>query len=85
MHIQWNNVILNITIKASNYDELMNVLNVIKDEHCPMCETGMSSKNVGYLAYGSAMDWVYDELGIKNSYLFEIYHKDVNMINDLKI
>lgn len=70
---------------AENYEQLMKVLNVIKEEHCPMCETGMSSKNVGYLAYGSAMDYVYDEIGVKNSFLFEIYHKDVNIINDLRI
>ena len=63
----------------------MKVLNVIREDHCPMCETGISSKNVGYLAFGSAMDYAYDELGIKNSYLFEIFHKDVNMINDLRV
>ncbi|CAD8152123.1 unnamed protein product [Paramecium pentaurelia] len=71
--------------EPQNYEELMKVLNVIREDHCPMCETGLSSKNVGYLAFGSAMDYAYDEIGIKNSYLFEIYHKDVNMINDLRV
>lgn len=62
----------------------MKVVNQIQDDYCPPCEVGVSGKRVGYLAYGSGMDFAYDTMGIKHAFVYEIYHDTVNIRGDVE-
>ncbi|KAM3126882.1 hypothetical protein pb186bvf_021003 [Paramecium bursaria] len=72
-------------IQTQNYDELVDILNEVSKDHCPQCDIGPASKNVGYLAYGTSLDYAYDQEHIPYSFIYEIYHHSVHLENEVKL
>ncbi|CAD8066346.1 unnamed protein product [Paramecium primaurelia] len=67
-----------------NEDKMMDILNDISGKYCPSCDVGVASQAIGYLAPGSCVDYAYDELKIRYSFAFEIYHGSINLEEQLK-
>jgi len=40
---------------------------------------GAAGKQVGYLCPGTCLDYIYDKLGAKYSFAFEIYERGVDL------
>lgn len=57
-----------------NNEKMIDVLDKLQDNYCPSCDVGAAGREVGYLSPGSCIDYAYDELKIKYSFAFEIYH-----------
>eukprot|EP00736_Rhodelphis_marinus_P009201 Rmarinus@m.9298 len=56
----------------SNSLEMQRVLKTINDEYC-QCASGPAGSVAGYLAFGTASDWMYLTRNVNFSYTFEIY------------
>lgn len=42
----------------------MSILQRAQKEFCPACEIGAAGATVGYLSFGSSLDYAYDKLGV---------------------
>jgi Zinc carboxypeptidase len=60
---------------------LMSILNPLNRKYCN-CEAGAAGKEVGYLCPGTCLDYMYDKLGTKLSYAFEIFDGQHGFKND---
>lgn len=62
-----------------NDDKMLDILGVLQNNYCPSCDVGAAGREVGYLSPGSCIDYAYDELNIRYSFAFEIYHNMVDL------
>lgn len=58
---------------------MMDVLGDLQHKYCPSCDVGAAGEEVGYLSPGSCIDFAYDELKIRYSFAFEIYHGAIDL------
>ena len=58
---------------------MVDILDTLQNKYCPSCDVGAAGKEVGYLSPGSCIDYAYDELKIRYSFAFEIYHGSIDL------
>jgi len=63
---------------------MLNILNELKKEVCPVCAVGNPVQILGYKASGSCMDYVFEKFSIPYSIAWEIYtnEKQFKEMND---
>ena len=59
--------------KVHNSEIMLDILNGIKEQHCPQCQVGSGGKTVGYLAHGTTTDYFHAKLGTPFTFTWEIY------------
>ncbi len=59
----------------ADYDRLMRAVMPVNTRHCS-CTTGIGSHLSGYRACGTTSDWMYEEVGARYSYTFEVFDKN---------
>lgn len=73
-----------LTVAEANEDQMIDVLKDLQNRYCPSCDVGAAGEQVGYLSPGSCIDFAYDELKIRYSFAFEIYHGMVDLESEVE-
>jgi hypothetical protein len=69
MPYAWNGKLVE---NKQDSDAMMSVLNRLNPAYCA-CSVGSAGKEVGYLCPGTCLDYMYDKLGTKFAFGFEIW------------
>lgn len=56
-----------------NEDLMLKVITPTNEKYCNHCEMGAAGNKVGYLSPGTSLDYMYDEMNVEYSFVFEIY------------
>eukprot|EP00958_Prasinococcus_capsulatus_P004159 scaffold388_cov380-Prasinococcus_capsulatus_cf.AAC.16 len=59
--------------KVHNAQIMLDILNHIKSQVCPICQVGSGGQTVGYLAHGTTTDYFHVKLGTPLTFTWEIY------------
>ena len=57
-----------------NEQQMLDVIDPVNKKYFN-CPSGAAGDKVGYLCPGTSMDYIYDNMGAKYTYSFEIYRK----------
>lgn len=60
-------------VEETNYNNMIGVLNDIKNNHCSKCKVGPLSAVLGYASGGNCLDYAYECLGVPYAFAWEIY------------
>jgi hypothetical protein len=58
---------------GANSHGMLTILQALSKAHCPKCAVGSGGKSVGYLAHGTATDYIYDVLKVPIVFTWEIW------------
>lgn len=50
-----------------NENNMIDVLDRLKNNYCPSCDVGNAGTEVGYLSPGSCIDYAYDGLNVSHN------------------
>lgn len=60
-------------VETTYYNNMIGVLNEIKDNHCSKCKVGSLAGVLGYASGGNCLDYAYECLGVPFAFAWEIY------------
>ena len=60
-------------IAEHNADEMLDVLEGLRDEHCEDCEVGPIGRDLGYTCPGNCMDYAFEVQDVPYAFALEIY------------
>lgn len=60
-------------VGSLNKDNMLTVLNEIKNKYCSVCDVGSPAKLIGYKSSGTCLDYIYDNYKVPYSFAWEIY------------
>jgi len=58
---------------GENSHGMLTILQALSKAHCPKCAVGSGGKSVGYLAHGTATDYIYEILKVPIVFTWEIW------------